>query len=111
MSSWLELKALLRRTVHDTRKEPALYTAPGSSTPQEVNVRVHEGNRLIGDLDREGYAKVVADLPRIIFDQAEVMPEYAGEVTITSSGRSYHIDVVRPIDGPVEVICEVSELK
>jgi hypothetical protein len=111
MSLWLEQKALMRRTVHDARKEPATYTVPDESYTVEVNVRVHEGNRLIGDLDREGYGKVIGDCPRIIFDVAEVVPEYQGKVLIHSSNREYHIEAVRPMDGPIEIVCEVSELK
>lgn len=106
-----DLKSQMRQDVQDDLSEPALYSAPGSVTPIEVNVRLHQGNRFFGDLDREGYGGVVADVPRIIFDAAEVMPKYRGVVQIVATGESFNIDVVRPQDGPVEVVCEVSEVR
>lgn len=70
---WVETRKKARTIVHSTFSIPAVYTDPdGTVTP--CNVRRHNEMKEFGDLDREGFARVIEDVNQLVFDLEEVEP-------------------------------------
>lgn len=77
---WNEIRANSRDLVHDMFRRPAVYTAPDGVTTTNVWVRLHSKMQIFGDLDREGYARMIEEVNHIIFDSTEVVPKKNGVV-------------------------------
>lgn len=86
---WRETRAAARDKVHETFLVPALYYAPGSADPIEVNVRHHTRDVLAGDLEREGYGERIVDVNRIVLDTSEVTPARGGKVVMPDEETHY----------------------
>jgi hypothetical protein len=83
MGNWNEVRKRARAVVHDAFSLPALFSSKdGSVIDAPVNVRLHNKLERFGDLDREGYARVIENVNQIVFDSEEVAPQ---EGTLTFS--------------------------
>ena len=113
---WAETKAKMHRKVHlafssgkdETGLSRAQYTAPNAE-PIPVSVRFHSEVKLFGDLDREGYTKVLEDVSHLVFMREEVVPVRNGFVSFLD-GSVYDIENVLPSTDPLtdqEIVCEV----
>jgi hypothetical protein len=96
--SWADIKASMKRDVHTTFKLSAVYRAAGSETDVAIAARLHTSQAIIGDLDREGFAQVVQDINRVVFDMAEldtlgITLNRLDRVTF-ADGRAYDLDVM-----------------
>ncbi len=105
---WREIRAKSRDVVHSTFARPAVYIAPnGAETP--VNARLHGRIELIGDLERDGYAKRLEGVNYAVFDTLEVVPQKGGVVDFGADGK-YEIVGFMPSDGSRYTKAEVSPL-
>ncbi len=112
----MKYRSLVRRAVHDALAVEATYS-PLAEDEDDVtlNVRWHAaGERLQGDLQGQGYAEVIADKDRIIFDAAqletlEVVPQRGDRIIFTDPEIGELVLEARlPTDGPVTVTWEVT---
>lgn len=94
---WKEIKERARGVVHSHLSVPAVYSSPDKLEEIVCDIRLHEERKMFGDLDREGFAKMIENVNQVIFDTAQVKPRRGGEVTIGI--RTYTIDRVLPRDG------------
>lgn len=101
--SWRDIKTAAREAVHDTFKLPAVYSPP-TGDDVECNARLVEKNDLTGDLDREGYGRMLVSVTRIIFDREEftVLPIRGGTVDFGDAGE-YTLESPLPSDGIVTI--------
>jgi hypothetical protein len=112
---WNEIRAAARKIVHSQFALPAFYsTADASTIEMPVSVRLHNDLKKFGDLDREGYARVLETVNQIVFDKDEVMPERNATVTFRFDDEEdlvYNLDVILPSpDGGRYVRTEVSRV-
>lgn len=97
--TWADIKAQARQTVHETFSVDAWYTPRGlPEMPDPVAVRLHSGDKKIGDLSREGYAEVIEHLESVVFDKLQVTTSYKGSVRF-ADGRQFILDFKHPDDG------------
>jgi hypothetical protein len=93
---WADIRKAARRVVGATFALPAVYTSPaGIETP--CNPRRHNVLKVFGDLDREGFAKTIEDVNRIVFDLREVIPEKNGTVLFLDDNSEYDIVNLLPV--------------
>jgi hypothetical protein len=109
VATWNEIKQDARRAVHTTFGRSATYAVPNSASVA-VDVRLHDGTELFGDLDREGYARTVETVTQLVFMRDQIIPVKGAVVTFADDGSSYRISAVWPPEGPLEQICEVVKL-
>lgn len=101
------LRARARRVVHDMFATAALYRSHTGGPHVPMNVRFHTKiAQPYGDLSGEGYAEVITNIERVVFDRdalaaASVEPERGDEVLITSTGVTLLLDTKDPDSGPV----------
>jgi hypothetical protein len=102
----------MRQVVHSTFAVDAVYAAPGedAAPPVSLSVRFHT-KRLnpFGDIGGEGYAVVIENADRAIFDIDEltakaVTPEIGGAINFTEYGLVFTLGVRDPNAGPAEQI-------
>lgn len=106
--SWHTDRAAMREDVHGKFSRAARYFAPGSASYVVCSVRRHDNQARFGDLDRDGYAQVVEEVQRCVFDVTEVpSPEEKGRVHFTEDGFVYRIATVLPADDARYITCEL----
>lgn len=89
---WAEIRKKARRTVHSTFSLSAVYTDPdGTVTP--CMARMHNEMKEFGDLDREGFARVVQDVNQVVFDALEVEPKKKGTVRFDINGMEVTFEI------------------
>lgn len=97
---WGELKGLARAVVHDTMARTAVYEAPDGSAPVNCKARLLIDNRMIGDLDREGYGRVSEGITKIVLSNAEIpSPVLQASVYFPDVGQTYILTVPVAHDG------------
>jgi hypothetical protein len=99
--SWREIRAQARDLVHETFCHPAVYTAPDGVTTTNVRVRLHSRLQIFGDLDREGYARVLEEVNHVIFDSTEVVPRKNGTVNFAVDEN---FDPIVGLDAEYEIV-------
>jgi hypothetical protein len=83
MGDWANVRKKAREVVHGTFSLPAFFSSKdGTVVDAAINVRLHNKLERFGDLDREGYARVIEHVNQIVFDSEEVVPQ---EGTLTFS--------------------------
>lgn len=97
MAGWETIKSKARGVVHTTFERPAVYRL-GAGADQPCTVRLHVGQQLIGDLDREGFAQVMQDINRIKFKLSQVTPRTGAIVTISSTGFKFRLETAEQSD-------------
>lgn len=115
MSIHGDLKRQMRRDVHNTFGLEASYSDPTLLEPVDVIVRWHSRYETFGNLAEQGYAEVVDNVDRIVFDVDELVeldltPRVGGQVTITETGWNNAVLVLQisdPRQGPVENVWQV----
>lgn len=106
--SWAALKTDLRKAVHAAFSHTVQYTAPTlGAAPVVMTVRLHQNVELFGDLDREGYARTAEAITRIVFTNDQSPLPVRGGLVVFEDGSSYKIKSVWPMEGPLEIPCEV----
>lgn len=109
MTPWADIKRVTRKAVHTAFRREALYAAPGSEEdPVAVGVRWHAAGARLGGYGSEGYAEIVTETDRIVFDREElatlgITPERGAVVTITDEDPqiSFSLDTRPDRDGPI----------
>lgn len=105
--SWSAIRAAARRVVHGTFAREATYAPPeAGSTPVAARIRLHTKFLRYGDLESEGYAKVIDDVNEIMVDTEEIAPVMHGLITF-ADGRQYRIDNVIKEVGEQYWTCQV----
>ena len=94
---WREQKREARRIVHDTMKIEAKYYASRGAAPTTVHVRLITKLDSIGDPQHQGFAKIEAIKPRLVFMRDEQEPQN-GAVVWLQVGEAYRIDNTDPPD-------------
>lgn len=95
--TWDDIRNEARLAVHREFGLPAVYRSPTiGAEPVPCTARFHTRIARFGDLDREGYAQVVEDVNRVIFERAEVDPVRRG--TVTLMGREFVLETCEPSD-------------
>jgi len=106
------IKAKARRDVHRAFGVAASHTDVVSGVlTEDLSVRWHNKQVLLGDLQDSGYASVIEGIERVIFERAELVAKgitlKKGDViTITAEGfenAKLIIHEREPIVGPIEV--------
>lgn len=92
---WADTRKKARRVVHSTFSLPAVYTAPGGGAGVACLARKHSKTMVFGDLDREQYAQMIADVDQVVFDELEVVPVRGGIVDFGDAGK-FRIEEVLP---------------
>lgn len=69
--TWSDIFAEALGEVHTTFAHPGTYTEPGGA-PADVSVRFYHEVIRHGDLDREGYARVLSDETILVLLQSEL---------------------------------------
>lgn len=83
------IKALARRTVHNTLSVASLYSYSTLFVDVELRVRWHHKIARIGDLEDGGYAEIVEGVNRLIFSRTELNEK---GVVLHHGGRIVLID-------------------
>lgn len=99
--SFRSLKERMRRTVHATLAEPALYRADPESDWVPVSVRVHRKQSLFGSIPGLDAAQFVDITPRMVFFAAELdggEPKRNAIVSI-AAGEAWKVGAADPRDG------------
>lgn len=111
-SNFAAIKAKARRDVHNAFSVAAAHTDVVSGVLTEnLAVRWHNKQVLLGDLQDSGYASVIEGIERVIFDREELVAKgitlKSGDViTITAAGfenAKLILHEREPIVGPFEV--------
>ncbi len=104
--SFAEIKAAARRAVHDAFAIAATYQDAVVTTPVDLLVRYHTRMvRPFGD-DGSGYAEVIENIDRVVFDTEAlaalgITPIRTGVVTFPDYGITVKLDVRDPTSGPI----------
>lgn len=111
MSAFAQIKHDARRAVHDALAVEAVYTDPDGVNATTLSVRWHNRINRHGDMDAQGYAEIIENIDRIIFDLEELAAKgvtLAREGTVTLSallgGATFSLDAQEPDSGPIERI-------
>ncbi|AAQ63356.2 hypothetical protein Nazgul56 [Burkholderia phage BcepNazgul] len=110
------LKALVRQTVHDTLAVSALYADPVTGAQTPLTARFHTKMALVGDLDREGYARMVEGINYLVFNKPEVTSlgitlQRDGSVTFPDYGFTFRLDVEDDTDNFVDIKWSVERVR
>ncbi len=110
MSTFAQLKQEMRAVVHATFAVDALYSTDDMLAPAPLSVRFHTKKiNPFGDLGGDGYAVVIENADRAIFDVAElatnaITPEAGATIDFTEYGLTFTLGVRDPTTGPGEEI-------
>lgn len=102
---WKEIKERMRRTVHDTFAMPAVYRSKDGRTVTNCAVRLHREQKTFGDLDREGFARMIATDNQVVIDRLELRVQMGGTIDF-GDGLVVEVANVLERDGdfqPIEV--------
>lgn len=105
---WEEIRNRSRDLVHATFALSAVYTDPVTLAQTDCKVRLHNKLERFGDLDREGYAKVLEEINQAVFDSTEIVPKKKGLVAFVGSGEVYCIVNLLPLSGSRYIQAEVT---
>lgn len=110
--SFAQAKARMRRVVHDTMGVAATYQDACMLAPLDLRVRFHT-KRLspLGDIG-EGYAEVIENTDRIVFDAEQLaalglVPSKGGIVVLKDDGLVVRLATKDEKTGPIEEIWTV----
>ena len=111
---WTVLKGTARRVVHDVFAVPAVIIPRDGSEPKAIRVRWHvRGNRMLGDLQGQGFGEVIAAVDRVVLNTEQlrvvgVTPQSGDKIVVSDlPGAEFFLDVRDPADGPVTQTWEV----
>ncbi|HGE7063275.1 TPA: hypothetical protein ACGCAJ_004704, partial [Serratia marcescens] len=71
-SNFAAVKAKARRDVHASLSVSARYESYTGEVVDDLSVRWHNKQALLGDIENGGYASVIEGIERIIFMRAEL---------------------------------------
>jgi hypothetical protein len=109
MVDFAVIKANARRAVHQQFAVPVSYYAPGSSTvTASLTARLHGKIVQGGDLQGGGYALIIENVTRVVFNQEEfalqVPPltlQVRGKVFFPDYNVAVVLETMDPHDGPI----------
>lgn len=110
MSMFAQLKRELRQVVHATFAVDAMYVDSSMLEPVSLSVRFHTKKvNPFGDLGGEGYAVVIENADRAIFDTAElaakeVCPCPGATIEFTEYEMCFTLGARDPTTGPAEQV-------
>lgn len=116
-SRFASIKAKARRDVHASLSVSARYESYSRDIIEDnISVRWHNKQQLMGDLDSGGYAQMLEGIERIIFMQDEMVSRgialsIGDTIIITAEGYGNARLVLKlkePVIGPVEEIWQVA---
>lgn len=90
---WAELKTSARHVVHNVLSRAAVYEAPDGSEPVAIRARLVINNKMIGDLDREGYGRVSEGITQIVIDNDEIPSPVVNSTVTFENGDAYALVV------------------
>ncbi len=105
-------RRLARQVVHETLGVPALYQDNPLSKPIGIAARWTNKTRLMGDIDREGYAQTEEAVDRVVFcaaDSAAIGCKRGGTITFPDyDDITFTLHERLPNDGPYDETWMVS---
>ena len=112
---WFVIKGTARRAVHDVFAVAAIHTPSEPNGVQKAcRVRWHiRGQRLLGDLQGQGYGEVISDADRLVFNTEQLATvgitlKRGDRLTIPALNNStFVLSVLDPTDGPITQTWEV----
>jgi len=113
---WNVIKGTARRIVHDYFAVEAIHEVGGvNGQRRAVKVRWHvRGNKLLGDLQGQGYGEVIAAVDRMVFNTEQLALvgitklQRGDRITIPSlNNTTFVLDAMDPSDGPITQTWEV----
>lgn len=117
MFDMMALKSQARRVLHDTLSIPVIYKHEPMVKHEDLNVRIHSKISRFGDLLDHGWAEYIENVNRIIFNREQLGEK---QLILKSGGvvTSDFKDIIikwkliasEPLEGPVEVIWQVSQI-
>lgn len=119
-SRFAEIKAKARRDVHASLSVSARYESYSQEVVvDDLSVRWHNKQQLVGDMDNGGYAQMIEGIERVIFLRSELQAkgvevEEGDTLIITAVGYDNVALVLKtrePIVGPEEVIWQVARAR
>lgn len=102
-----ETKAMGKRAVHDTMKQPASYYAsPADALPVLIHARPHTKWLETGDLKGTNlsYAETEERSPRVIIDRLELDNPPSGGYIIFAADEGYRVTTTEPPDGEFRAV-------
>lgn len=114
-SRFAEIKAKARRDVHASLSISARYESYSLDSHEDISIRWHNKQALVGDMDNGGYSTMIEGVERIIFMRSELAAKgielnEGDSVTVTAEGfeeAKLLLKAREPIVGPEEVIWQV----
>lgn len=109
MSRFAQLKRQLRRVVHDKMAVDATYQTPSMFAAVSLSVRFHTRRAApFGDIG-DGFAQVIENTDRIVFDTEElavkgIKPCRGAQVRLIEYGICVTLETRDPTTGPIEEI-------
>lgn len=102
MSEWADMLTEALGEVHATFAHGGTYTPPGGASA-DITARFYHEIIRHGDLDREGYARVLADETMIVLLQSE-LPDPPADKAVIDLGAwgAWRISHREPSHNPVE---------
>ncbi len=112
MPGWAEAKRQARRTVHAQFAVSALYSDP-ETTDAPVTCRYHSKLVTHGELGSEGFAEVLENVTRLVFNETELatlaLTLHAGAVVVlTDYDLAFTLAEFVPKDGPEDIVWNVT---
>jgi hypothetical protein len=113
VGNWAALKKNLRQTVHNVMAVSAFYVDETLSAEVPLTVRFHTKGQVVGDLDQQGYATMIENVNRLIFNEPELTSfslvlRREGTVRFPDYNLAFQLDVRDDTaTGPIEVIWTV----
>lgn len=102
MTAWADMLTEALGVVHATFAHPGTYTAPGGA-PVDVSVRFYHEVIRHGDLDREGYSRVLSDETMLVLLQTELSdPPADNAVVDLGAWGAWRLSHREPSHNPVE---------
>lgn len=104
---WAEIRKQARRTTHATFALSAVYRSADGNTETPCNARLHSEKKVFGDLDREGFARMIEDQNLIVLDKREIgTPEKNATVDF---GNDIIVEIVNILPDTDDFVrCEVT---
>lgn len=69
---WADIRKAARRVTHATFSLPAVYRSADGNTETQCSARLHSEKKVFGDLDREGFARMLEDQNIVVLDIREI---------------------------------------
>ncbi len=114
MQSFAYLKTRMRQKAHQAFALPVVYYPTGGGPAVNLSARLHGKLVQGGDLDGQGYAAIIENVTRLVFNREELAAAVQGDllprsrVYLPDYGLTLVLNIRDPYDGPINERWSVS---